>query len=305
MLKKSRGFTLIEILIAMAVSAVVVTVAYSMIMVSTMSVRETEEDVSSRHEIRFLQETMLHDFQYLESFTVNGSSSYTVKLSDTSTVTYVLEAGTVKRNVSGELSALSLFSNVSAFEIVESGAASKQYAVTVQSGDATQGFQISNRRRTGVKKWTPNYPVPPSVIQGTSLIYINLTSGYVVPLKDSEGTPLGNLAGSSAYVSKILIRQISEKSVINIELYIKNDGVDTLVNTITFSDIAVFNNSGGSGTGSPVIYIDGISSGGSKSVSVVNLRNHGGAATAAINVQTNIGSNNLKKYNDSIVLYWQ
>lgn len=67
--KRNNGFTLIEVIIAVALSTIVIGAAYSWVNISNFSFYKTKEAVSVRNEIRNLNDLMSRDIQQAQNVT--------------------------------------------------------------------------------------------------------------------------------------------------------------------------------------------------------------------------------------------
>lgn len=273
---RMRGFTLVEVLVAMSVGTFVLGIAYTLMLMSGVQAKETELDVTMRQDIRFLQEMLIYDLQYLDIADISEASGTTsLMLTDGSIVKYsfVQTSGTLSRTGTDGLVRTFLKGRIGSF-VIEETEASPPMGLKVEftADGKPYEFDITNRLRSGKRSF--GYQIPPSIIASPNyLLYVDLENGKLVRLKDEGGAVIAEPEVLDYVPDRIEIVQSSSKAPVQVNLY---QGTLLLYSYGYNESLSQFNGKGSADT-VPMMYFEGMTRDTSLDLKIENKRNLSGA----------------------------
>lgn len=181
MKKRWKGITLVEVLLAVSMSAIVVAVAYTVLQSALQQVGTTTADVDLRVEKRILQQTLQADLQYSSVFTsLEGGKSWSLKSEKGTEIIWAYDENkdTVTRKeginqrdfLSGEVETFSLTPETT---VSSNG---QKYTVTLKVQGKSESSTISSRNRTLVRSVVETLD---TITLGNELIYFDLLTGGI------------------------------------------------------------------------------------------------------------------------------
>ncbi len=279
---RKKGFTLVEVLVAMSVGTFVLGIAYTLMLMSGVAARETELDVTARQDIRLLQEMLMYDLQYLEVIDVYEDAGNTIILTeDGRTIAYAYDLaersisrtgadGTIRTFLSGQAGSISILKTSFSGEAL-------RVNVEFTAEDKTYALEITSRIRSGERSFA--YQIPPYVIADPNyLLYIDLENGKLARLKDESGALIVEPILMDLVPYKIEVVQASSRSAVQVNLY-----SGTLVTTFVYSESLVQFNGKGSADNVPMVFVEGMTNDSTLDLTVHNMRKLNGA-TASVSL---------------------
>jgi len=274
---RKKGFTLVEVLVAMSVGTFVLGIAYTLMLMSGVQAKETEVDVSVRQDIRFMQEMLMYDLQYLE---VNGliedSGKAIIQIADGSTITYSHDpvAGVITRTGADGMVRTFLDGRAGAISINMTAAPGEAQTFNVEyiAGGKAYELEITNRIRSGVRSF--GYRIPPPVIDNPNyLLYIDFENGKFAWLKDQNGAVIAVPEVKEQLPDRIEIVQVSGNAMVQVNLYRGS----LMISAFGYSGSLVQFNGKGSADTVPMIYAEGMTKDTVFDIRIHNRRNLSGA----------------------------
>lgn len=234
MKKRWKGITLVEVLLAVSMSAIVVAVAYTVLQSALQQVGTTTADVDLRVEKRILQQTLQADLQYSSVFTsLEGGKSWSLKSEKGTEIIWAYdeikdtvtrkEGTNVREFLSGEVETFSLT------PVIPASSNGQKYTVTMQAQGKSESSMISSRNRTLVRSLIETFDTLPAKDE---LIYFDLLTGEIDynldKIREYYGISQPTLPTSVDYktVKWIRVTKNGKKDGIDIEFY----NVDPLKN---------------------------------------------------------------------------
>lgn len=280
---KRKGFTLVEVLIAMSVGTIVIGIAYTLMMMSGIEAKRTDSDVALRQEIRFLQEALYHDLQYQDiSGLSEDNGTYSVSLAGGGSIAYAFSSsskslirtgadGSVRTFLKGELDSFTM-EEVTGDEL-------ESFRISFTASGRDYSLDVAGRLRAGSRGF--GYVVPPEVISNPNyLLYIDFEKVKLVWLKDVNGVMIEAPEILEVLPDRIEIVQTSVNSKVNVNLYRGT----VLLNTYVYNEgLAQFNGKGSASNG-PMLFVEGMVRDTLLDLSVVNNRSLSGA-NAALSIE--------------------
>lgn len=302
---RRKGFTLVEVLIAMSVGTVVIGIAYSLMMMAGIEVRKTDADVTRRQEIRYLQEVLNHDLQYQDISGVStNNGTYTLNLAGGGVISYVFGSTSkslVRTGADGRVTTY-LKGSIGSFDIDENLAEPASYSVTFTASGKAYSVEVTNRLRAGERSY--GYSVPPPVLSNPNyLIYIDFSNGKLVRLKDVNGVMIAVPEILEVIPDKIEIVQSTSSAPVYVKLY---KGTEVIQNFEYSRNLVQFNGKGSADT-VPMMFVEGVVQDQATDVTIYNLRNQTGA-NASVSIEYRYSGstasvvNELKFRGDSIAI---
>lgn len=274
---RKKGFTLVEVLVAMSVGTFVLGIAYTLMLMSGVQAKETELDVTARQDIRLLQEMLMYDLQYLEVFDVYEDSGNTmIETIDGSILVYAYDpaARSISRIGADGMTRTFLAGNAGpvSVEMTSVSGGPLMFDVEFTSDGSSYSLDITNRIRSGVRGF--GYQIPPSVIADPNyLLYIDLENGKFARLKDESGAVITEPVVMEMVPDRIEVVQSSSRSLVQVNLY---SGA-SLITSFVYSESLVQFNGKGSADTVPMVYIEGMVRDTYLDLRIENKRNLSGA----------------------------
>lgn len=273
---RKKGFTLVEVLVAMSVGTFVLGIAYTLMLMSGVQAKKTELDVTIRQDVRFLQEMLMYDLQYLDVADISEVSGTTsLMLTDGSIVNYSFDqtSGTLSRTGTDGLVRTFLEGRIGSFIIEESVTATPLvFNVEFTADGKPYELDITNRLRSGKRSF--GYQIPPSVIASPNyLLYVDLESGKLVRLKDEGGAVIAEPEVLDFVPDRIEIVQSSSRASVQVDFF---KGTLLLYSFGYNESLNQFNGKGSADT-VPMIYVEGMTRDSYLDLRIENKRNLSGA----------------------------
>lgn len=277
MVIRKKGFTLVEVLVAMSVGTLVLGIAYTLMLMSGVQAKKTDADVAVRQDIRFLQEMLTYDLQYLEVDGVSESSGETIiQMADGSTITYSYDP------VEGEITRTGADGAVRTFLAGQAGDISilmtstpgepQSFNVEFTAAGKTYELEITNRLRSGVRSF--GYKIPPPVIANPNyLLYIDFANGKYAWLKDQTGAAIAVPEVKDQLPDRIEIVQASGNAMVQVNLYRGS----LIISTFAYNGSLIQFNGKGSADTVPMLYVEGMTKDTVFDIRILNRRNLSGA----------------------------
>lgn len=280
---RKKGFTLVEVLVAMSVGTFVLGIAYTLMLMSGVQAKQTELDVTARQDIRLLQEMLMYDLQYLEVLNVYEDSGNTIiESGDGSIITYMYDtdARAISRIGADGMTRTFLSGQAGPVSIAMSSIIGGQLSFDVEftTGGKSYSLDITNRIRSGERGF--GYQIPPYVIADPNyLLYIDLENGKFARLKDESGAVIGEPVAMDMVPDRIEVVQSSNRSAVQVNLY---KGT-LIISSFSYSESLVQFNGKGSADTVPMVYIEGMVRDTSLDLRIENKRDLSGA-TASVSL---------------------
>lgn len=279
---RRKGFTLVEVLIAISVGTVVIGIAYSLMMMSGIEARKTDLDVSHRQEIRYLQEALNQDLQYQDISGIStNNGTYTLNLAGGEVISYSFDFSSksvVRTGADGRVMTY-LKGSLESFDIDAIGADPVSYSVAFTASEKAYSVEVTNRLRAGERSY--GYSVPPPVASNPNyLIYIDFSNGKLVRLKDVNGIMIAVPEILDVIPDKIEIVQANSSAPVYVNLY----SGTTLIQSFDYTRVLTQFNGKGSADTVPMLFVEGMVQDQVLDLRIDNLRNLSGA-NASISIE--------------------